>query len=460
MDHNTIVATATPPGISALGIVRLSGPRSLSILEKIFNTPAGNFNSENIQTHTLHYGNIEHSGKIIDEVTVNIFKNPHSYTGEDMVEINCHGNSIILDTVMKLCIVLGAEPARPGEFSKRAFLNGKMDLSQAEAVNSLIHSRSKKSIHKAVKLVKGELKNKIEEIKDRIQYLRSRLNADIEWGDTETADFFETKAERKKLRLIKKDLSALVKNSQYATKILNGFRVVICGRPNAGKSSLFNLLLTKSRSIINKRPGTTRDVIESEVLEKGCLIRYFDTAGIGLETKTQIDMEASDKSKEAIRRADLVVYLIDGETGIKKKDYKIRNLIDNTPWIPVVNKIDRKNNFSSEKLDKFRKFRQNPKAVKISCNTEKNIDKLKEKIIELVSKNDIDGLMVTARQRSALQEAYDKLNNSLSSLETGKYQDMISYDLAEVIDALGKIDGTSVQKGMLDKIFDNFCIGK
>ena len=460
MKNDTIVAIATPPGISALGIVRMTGPQSCTILKNFFSPPKGKFNPKKIKSHTVYYGNIYQEKTIVDEVIVTVFKNPRSYTGEDMVEISCHGNCIILDLVMNMCLNMGARIAQPGEFSRRAFLNGKMDLSQAEAVNSLIHARSKNTAREALRLVKGELKDKIKYIKDELIYFKSRIDAEIEWGDTDPANFFEYKNAEKKLTEIKNEIFELVKNSPDSKKILDGFRVVICGRPNAGKSSLFNLLLNQSRSIINRRPGTTRDVIESQVLEKGCLIRYFDTAGIGLETSNSIDIAATSRSKKAINRADIIVYVIDGTIGIGKKDYAIRNLIKDTPWIPVVNKVDNKLSLPEEDMDNFTNYSKARLPVEVSSLEAKNIGNLRRQIINTVKSNDSARLMITARQRRGLRETGNNLKKSLESLKSGRYLDMVSSDLGEAVESLGKIDGSTVQKDILDRIFQEFCIGK
>ncbi|MFC2062063.1 tRNA uridine-5-carboxymethylaminomethyl(34) synthesis GTPase MnmE [Elusimicrobiota bacterium] len=457
-DNNTITAIATSPGIGALAIVRLSGSVAFNVAEKIFKSKTPGKKLKELNSHTMHYGEIIDGEESVDEVILSIMKAPNSYTGEDMIEITCHGGRIIVDKILKLCIKNGARIADPGEFTKRAFLNGKMDLTQAEAVQSLIYAKSENSIKEALRILKGSLKDKINEIRNNIIEVKSNLDADIEWSETEDISTIGKKEIKILLKNTEKEINNILENSNYERNAMEGVRVVICGKTNAGKSSLFNCLLNSSRSIINKMPGTTRDVIDCEIVIDGYLTTIVDTAGLDLEDKTEIDVMASEKSREEIQKADTIIFVIDGAAGLEDKDYVIKDHItENTDWIPVVNKCDIDIKISDTECQKFCGSNE---YIKISCLEKQGIEKLKEKIKQTVKSFETDRIMISQRQIDSLNKVMEHVIASGNLLDESSYTEIMSYELQRGLEYLGQIDGAEIEKGILDKIFSDFCIGK
>lgn len=455
-ENDTIVAIATPIGISALGIVRMSGPNIFFITQRIFFNLSSKKKIKEYNGHTLHYGEIRDNNRLIDEVVIGIMKSPHSYTGEDMIEITCHGNSIILNRILELCIKNGARIAEPGEFTKRAFLNGKMDLSQAESVNQLICSRTEKAAQEALKLLKGSLRNEVEEIKSIIMQVKVNLDVDIEWGETEELDIMDKSSMDSLLKKAQKRTAEILKNTHSQHQLMEGFKVVICGKTNAGKSSLFNCLLNTERSIINRLPGTTRNVIVSETVIDGYLIKFVDTAGIGIESESEIGRIAEFKSKEEIELADIVIYVIDGTTGLEKKDYSIKKLFEEKKcWIPVINKCDLK-----IIEDDIEEFCGNTKYYKISCKNKRGIAAVKNAIKKQLKNYETDKIMITNRQKEALKDIVAGVSAARRKLNSNGYYEIISYELQQGLNSLCKIDGSIIDADILKEIFNRFCIGK
>jgi len=452
--RETIAAISTPPGIGALGIIRISGPLSMKIAGEIFKA-AGKKSA--LKSHTVKYGEIADGDRVIDEVMLTVLKAPNSYTGEDTVEITCHGNPYIMSEIMELIQKMGVRPAEPGEFTKRAFLNGRMDLSQAESVNMLIHAKSENSRKQALKLVKGELKERIMRISDNIQQVKMHIDADIEWGETEKICTISAEEKKDLLNKSVRMIGEILQNSSVSKNFMEGFRVVICGKPNAGKSSIFNRILNFSRSIISSLPGTTRDVIENEIILGDFLIKLVDTAGIGLDDPGEIDMAAAQKSVEEIELSDLIVYVIDNEKGIDKIDYQIRDLIGDREVIFAVNKCDGtesygdilKHNFLNDQI-----------PLKTSCITGEGIQELKDEITAKMRNLETDKVMFNARQKEALKAAEKAALSALEKISGGVFPEAASYDLNECLSRIGEIDGSILKGDLLDKIFSEFCIGK
>ncbi len=452
----TIAAAATPPGPSALGVVRLSGPDSIKIADTLFRTRKSARKPSELPSRTCHVGSIVDSGEIIDSAVICTMKAPLSYTGEDMVELSCHGSMLIISRLLQLCRLAGAAYAEPGEFTKRAFLNGKMDLTQAEAVNSLIRARTEGARKQAISLISGDMSRAIEKIRDMLEETKGLVDADIEWGEEQKIEFIEQNGASVRLKKIICETDRLVEQSYPAESAIEGYRVVICGLPNAGKSSLFNSLLKLSRSITSRIPGTTRDVIESETVIDGCLVRFVDTAGIGLESSKEIDKISAYRSIDAIKSADLAVYVIDGSSGIGKKDYEIRDKLEGVNWIAVVNKTDLKPKIDNNTLKDFCAGKE---KVSVSCKRKRGISKLAKYIIKELGAGYAGRLMVSARQKDLLEKLSGSFESAAAEIENGR-SELISFELGCALDILGKIDGKVIEENILDRVFENFCIGK
>lgn len=454
---DTIAAIATPPGVGALGIVRMSGENAFNIADNIFFSRYRDTNVMEYKGYTLHYGRIMDREDLIDEVVMSIMRSPRSYTGENMVEFICHGSSLILSRVLEACLKSGARVAEHGEFTKRGFLNGKMDLSQAESVNLLINAHSQKAQEEALKIIRGKLRDKIKVIKKNIIEVKSHIDADIEWGDTENLKTMDRVQIVDELNRIEWKIKDILNGSADAKKLVRGFKVAICGKPNAGKSSLFNCILNSSRSIISRMPGTTRDVIESETVIEGYLINFVDTAGLGLESRSSIDKISMYKSKEEIKFADIIIYVIDGKTGIESKDFTVKRVFKGKKWIPVVNKCDLKVKLDEKRL---KDFCDGNEYYKISCKKYRGLKEINEKIKSILKEYETDKIMITHRQREALLNAKNGIVNAKKVLNENNYIELISYELQEVLKNLGRIDGSLIEEDVLGKIFSEFCIGK
>ncbi|MFH1416366.1 MAG: tRNA uridine-5-carboxymethylaminomethyl(34) synthesis GTPase MnmE [Elusimicrobiota bacterium] len=454
---DTVAAVATPEGVGALGIVRMSGSNAFDIAGRIFKSVSGKKISLECRQYCLKHGVIHDTNVVIDEVMMTVMKSPHSYTGEDMIEIICHGSSLIITRILDLCLDNGAKAAEPGEFTRRAFLNNKMDLTQAESVNHLINAHSARAQEEAVRILRGELKEKMGSLKDRIIRIKANIDADIEWGETENINILSREKIKEKITECTAILEDMIRNSQPAEKVIRGRKIVICGKPNAGKSSLFNCILKSSRSITSRIPGTTRDVIEIDTMLGGSLVNLVDTAGIGLDLKTIIDKEAVKKSRQEIRDADMIIYVIDGKTGIEPKDSSVKRLLKGKHWIPVINKCDLKIKIDEKVLKRFcleKKFNL------ISCKKGQGIKELIELIRNFLIREDNGKLMVTCRQKQALKDAMKNLKNSMDILWQDNYRELVSYEINEMMKDMGKIDGSTLEQEVLDSIFREFCIGK
>ncbi|MEA3506670.1 MAG: tRNA uridine-5-carboxymethylaminomethyl(34) synthesis GTPase MnmE [Elusimicrobiota bacterium] len=455
--NDTIAALATPFGISALAVIRLTGPEAISITDRLF-IPSDKRDLKSAQTRTIHHGKITDGNNPVDEVMAAVFKSPGTYTGEDIVEVTCHGGGIIISAILDLFSRHGVRPAEPGEFTKRAFLNGKMDLSQAEAVNNLINAGSRRALEGALKVFSGSLREKTEEIKRALFEVKANIDADIEWGDTEELEIIDRSKIIDMLLRARKNIDDILKNSKAYSGIYTGFRVVIAGRPNAGKSSLFNCLLQESRSIVNNIPGTTRDVIESEVVSDGYLIRYVDTAGLGLENPTEVDILSAQKSRQELEAADTVVIVIDKTEGTGNAEESILKLASGKKKIIVLNKADLGKGISDKDL---KKFAGRQKIVKTSCRENEGIEELKEVIHRRIDKEMPGHVMVSARQKNSFRNASASVKKVIDLMETAPvFYEVVSWELSEAINYLGRIDGTVIKEDVLDKIFEDFCIGK
>ena len=448
----TIAAISTPMGHGGIGIVRMSGDNVLSIIDKVFKPK----NKGKFKPYTFKFGTIvDEQGNILDQVLVSYFQAPKTYTGEDICEINCHGGLIVTKQILELLLQNGAELAKPGEFTERAFLNGKMDLTQAEAVMDLIHSKSTKENAVSLKQLEGRLGEKIKAIKAEIIDLLVDIEANINYPEYDVPE-----VRREKMTQVLED--AILKIEKLETtfetgKILKeGVNTAIIGKPNVGKSSLLNALLRENRAIVTEVAGTTRDTIEEYVTIKGIPLKLIDTAGIR-ETDDLVENIGIEKSKKAIEEAELVLLLLDASSGLCAEDRELLAFIQHKKHLILINKIDMESKISLDEI-------QDENVLEISIKKDIGLDKLEDEIEEMFSVNELemeDAIMITnVRHQTLIVNAKNQLKNALNSVKTGIPLDMLSIDIANSIQNLGEITGEAVSEDVIKGIFAKFCLGK
>jgi tRNA modification GTPase len=444
----SICAISSPPGIGGVSLIRISGPNSFSIVEKIFSKSL-----KEISGYQVLYGKIIEKKQIIDDVIVTVFKNPHSFTGENTVEINCHGSTFIQQKIIELLINNGARLALPGEFSKRAFLNGKLDLSQTEAIADLINSKSSAAHEIAIKQLKGGISSELKILRNKLIEFASLIELELDFSE-EDVEF----ADRTHLNELIQDLithiDQLKKSFQYGNAIKNGVSTVIAGRPNAGKSTLLNNILNESRAIVSSIAGTTRDTIEEIITINGIDFRLVDTAGIR-NTEDEIEKIGVAKTLEKINQSSLVIYIYDSlSTNQKEVDEDLRKYVENkVPCLVIANKIDLVK--SSKDISKDH--------LTVSLKITPNILEIKESIFELFERNNVHNESVVIsnmRHFEALELAYNELIKVEKGLSENIPGDLIAMDIRQVLYYIGTITGDISSDELLGNIFANFCIGK
>jgi len=470
MNDDTIAAISTPLGEGAIGIVRLSGKDSLKIADKIFQAKDGILPSK-FKSHTLHYGWIVEKSKfisssekknkqksnIIDEVLLTVMRSPRTYTKEDIVEINCHGGLVALQKVLELVIRNGARIAEPGEFTKRAFLNGRIDLSKAEAVLDIIRAKTDTALKLSIQQLKGALSERIRDIRKKVIDILAQIEASIDFPEED----IETKSYRvlkPQLEKIVSDLDNIISDYQKTKFFRDGIKVTICGRPNVGKSSLLNAILKKERAIVTPVAGTTRDVIEEFINIRGVGIRLVDTAGL-LEPKNLIEHHSIRLTKDAIALSDIVLLLFDANSKLTPKDFALMDQLDNKRVIAVLNKIDLPLRIQKDKIrDKFKRL------VSISALKQINLDKLENEIIDFIyngkSFSPEATVMTNYRQITLIEQTRSLFIKAINSMLNKLSGEFVALDLKLGLDCLGKIIGETVDDAILEKIFSEFCIGK
>jgi len=473
---DTIVALATPPGIGAIGVIRLAGTEAISIVQAVF---SGKDLTQQ-KSHTLHFGTIKNEqGEILDEVLVSIFKAPNSYTGENIAEVSCHGSPFILKQILNLFIKKGARLAQPGEFTMRAFLNGKMDLSQAEAVADLIASTSESGHSVAMRQMRGGFSNEIQKLRQELIDFASLIELELDFAE-EDVEFANRDELKKTVQKIQSFILSLIRSFKLGNVLKEGVPTVIAGRPNAGKSTLLNVLLNEERAIVSHIAGTTRDTIEEVLNINGIEFRLIDTAGIREATDT-IEALGVEKTMEKVNQAALLVYLFDvGEMKIDEVLSDVAKLQRNDmPLLVVCNKMDTNPYFKPQWLTNpvdsnipnyFFKDRptQNPKLIThnlitLSAKNGMNVPYLKEKLYDLAisEKINLESPIVTnARHVEALQNAHDSLGDVLTAMESGISSDFVAMDIRRALAYLGEITGEVGVDDLLGNIFGKFCIGK
>lgn len=451
--EDTIVTISTASGVGAISIIRLSGPNALEVASSIFKGK----DLKKVASHTINHGYIiDKNGSIIDEVLVSVMLAPKTYTTEDIVEINTHGGIASTNKVLELCLVNGARLAQPGEFTKRAFLNGRIDLTEAEAIEDVITSSTDKSLRLSMNQLTGSLKNLITEIRKDIMSLIANIEVNIDYPEYEDAEDITLQKLKEKLLPIKSKLEELLKNSNDAKIIKDGINICMIGRPNVGKSSLLNAFLEEDKAIVTDIAGTTRDIVEGETIINGIKINFLDTAGIR-KTANVVEKIGVDKSKKIINMADLIILVLNNNEKLTPDDLELLELVKNKNYIIFVNKNDLPAN-----IDLPDKKYAN--VVYGNTLTTTGIKELKEMIttlfnLEKISTNDAT-YITNARHKALIEVALNYLNSALENIDNSYSVDMLEIDIRACWDTLGEIIGATYKDELLDELFSNFCLGK
>ena len=454
MLFDTIAAISTPKGEGGIGIIRISGDKSFEILSKIFNMKNPN---KDLGFYKFNYGFVHDNGKIDEVMTVRM-KAPKTYTCEDIVEINCHGGNLITEKVLELVLKNGARHAEQGEFTKRAFMNGRIDLSQAEAVMDLIQGKTEKSISLSMDQLRGDLKEKINKFKKALLDVTAHVNVVLDYPEEGIDDPLPENL-RENLEKVYKEANILIESYDKGKKIKEGIKTVIVGKPNVGKSTLLNSLLKEERAIVTHIPGTTRDIIEEIINIKGIPLVLVDTAGIR-KTEDIVENIGVEKSKQFIEKADLILLVLDASKELEKEDIEVIEKIkkNNKKTIVLLNKIDleRKIDLSNYDLENI---------LEISAKDNIGIDEMEEKIYSYIVEEDVENtseklIITNIRHKTALEKTKEAVNNIFETIDNGMPMDLISVDLKEALDALSEITGEISSEDILDHVFGNFCVGK
>lgn len=469
MKKDTIAAISTGMTNSGIGIVRISGDEAFHVIDRIYH---GKERLSEAESHTIHYGYIKDKDETIDEVLVMLMRSPRTFTGEDTVEINCHGGNYVVKRVLETVIKNGARPAEPGEFTKRAFLNGKLDLSQAEAVIDVITSQSEYALQSSISQLKGSVRKKIEDIRKQIIYHTAFIETALD--DPEHIDidgYGETLKKVTEELLV--EIKKLIDSSDSGRIMKEGIQTVIVGKPNAGKSSLLNVLAGKERAIVTDIEGTTRDALEEQIQLKGLTLNMIDTAGIR-KTDDIIEKIGVDKAKEYVKNADLIIYVVDASRPLDSNDSDIMSLLDGRKVIILLNKSDLTTVITKEKMQeeinqKVLNFSRSAEAgtipmIDISAKEEQGLNELEETLKEMflhgeVSFND-EVYITNIRQKAALMDACGSLEKVIESIDNQMPEDFFSIDLIDAYESLGSITGETIGEDLVNEIFSKFCMGK
>ena len=458
---STIAAIATATGAGGIGIIRMSGKDSINILKKIFIPKSKNTNLDNVKGYTIKYGYIINpkTNEKIDEVLVSFFRAPRSYTTEDMCEINSHGGMVVERKILEQCLLNGAELAEPGEFTKRAFMNGRIDLSQAESVIDIINAKSDKEAEASFSQLQGSLSKEMDKIRDELLDIMSDIEASIDYPEYDIEEITNIKA-MNVLSKIKEELNKLEKSFENGKLLKEGVKTVIIGRPNAGKSSLLNAILDEDRAIVSDYAGTTRDTIEEFVIVNDVPLKIVDTAGIR-ETDDKVEKIGVDKALNLIKEADLIICIFDSSKPLTEEDYKVIDLVKNKKTIYLLNKCD----LSKKNIETINYISNlNKNVLKASMKEKIGLDELYKMIAELFIKNEIeinDGLVITnVRHKNLIHKAILCIENAQDCIENNMTIDITAIYIKETLENLGEITGNNVSEDIINKIFSKFCLGK
>lgn len=456
---STIVAISTSPGTGGIGIIRISGEKTFDIIERIFKQK-NYMNINEIKGYTMKYGNIinPETNEIIDEVLVSYFKSPYSYTTENMCEINSHGGVVIMKKILDLCIENGAEIAEPGEFTKRAFLNGRIDLTQAESVIDIINSKTEKEAKASLKQLKGFLSNEIGKIRKKVINILTDIEANIDYPEYDIEELTNKKI-LQMLNEVGQDLEILKDSFKEGKIIREGIKVAIIGKPNVGKSSLLNAILKEDRAIVTDIEGTTRDIIEEFIEIRGIPVKIIDTAGIR-NTKDKVEKIGVKKSKEIADEADIIVSIFDGSNQLDDQDREILRIIKDKRAIIVINKKDLIQN--PDTLMQINKFGK--EIIHVSVLNRDGIEEIYNKISEIFNLDNInidsEGVITNIRHKNLINDAIKNVREAIQTVDDGMPLDIISINIKNILESLGEITGENVSEEIINEIFSKFCLGK
>lgn len=456
--EDTIAAIATPGSGSGIGVIRISGENAIEVADKIFQPKNRNKRLPEQPTYTIHYGNIVDGDKLLDEVIVLLMRGPHSYTAEDTVEIDCHGGTFVMRKILELVIRNGARPAEPGEFTKRAFLNGRIDLSQAEAVMDVIGAKNNYALQSSLGQLKGSLLEMIREMREKILYEIAYIESALDDPEHISLDGYPVELGEKVDNLLKTAVD-LLKSSQNGRVLREGIRTVIVGKPNAGKSSLMNVLVGSNRAIVTDMAGTTRDILEEQIQLKGLNLNIVDTAGIR-KTDDPVEKIGVERAKKAMLDADLILYVVDSSADLDENDEEIISFLQDQNAIILLNKADLPSALTVEKMQE----RLQKPTVSISAREETGMDELSDLIEHMFLSGEIsfnDQVYLTnMRHQAAMEQVQSSLMKVKESISLGMPEDFFSIDLMDAYEALGSIIGESVGEDLVNEIFSKFCMGK
>lgn len=470
MQTDTIAAIATAVSDSGIGIIRISGSDALLVADKVYRSPKNQKKLSQAASHTIHYGYIYDEDELIDEVMVAVMRSPHSYTTEDTVEINCHGGILVMNRILETVLHHGARLAQPGEFTKRAFLNGRIDLSKAEAVMDLIHSKNEFAMKASVNQLKGSVSAKVCSLREDILYEIAFIESALDDPEHISLEGYPDKL-MAKTRGLSQKLKKLIDSADNGKMLKDGIRTVILGKPNAGKSSLLNVLVGEDKAIVTSVAGTTRDVLEESIKLHGIGLNMIDTAGIR-DTEDEVEKIGVEKARKYANQADLVIYVVDSSRELDKNDEEIIELIRDKKVIVLLNKTDLEPVVTEEQIkDKFREIYEGEEkhddslhVIRTSTKDNTGIDEFEKTIQDMFFAGRIavnDEIYITnQRHKEALVEAYDSLKMVQKSLEDEMPEDFYSIDLMSAYAALGRIIGEEVGEDLVNEIFSKFCMGK
>ena len=447
-ERDTIVAISTALGTGAISIVRLSGNDAIKIVNKLFKGD----DLEKAQSHTIHYGHIFNGEELIDEVLVSVFKEPKTYTKENVVEINCHGGILVTNKLLELMLENGARLAEPGEFTKRAFLNGRIDLTKAEAVMDIINSQTDRSLKCATLALRGDIYNLIVKFREKLVNCIAKIEVNIDYPEYEDEQVITNEYLLPVLTELKQELEDILYKAKASTIIKEGIKTAIIGQPNVGKSSMLNAFLRENKAIVTEIAGTTRDVVEGKVLVGGIMLNLVDTAGVR-KTEDLVEKLGVEKTKEVLKEADLIILVLDNNQKLNNVDKELLEITKDKNRIVVINKIDleKKNDYDGE-------------AIEVSLIDSKSIEKIEKKIIEMYNIADINSIdasyISNARQIGKIKDALRCINDALTGIKKEYPVDIVNIDITNAWNELGEIIGESNPDELINTLFTNFCLGK
>jgi tRNA modification GTPase len=461
MEFDTIAAISTPMGEGAIAIVRLSGDEAIDIADRIFKSPSGK-RLKDVPSHTIHYGHIvdPKSGQTVEEVMVSVMRAPKTFTREDVVEINCHGGLVSVNRVLQLVLTNGARLAEPGEFTKRAFLNGRIDLSQAEAVIDLIRAKTDRAMNVALQQMEGRLSKRIRELRQTILETLAHVEVNIDYPEYDDVEEMTPHLLMEKAQYVREQIEKLLQTAQQGKILREGLATVIIGRPNVGKSSLLNALVHENKAIVTDIPGTTRDVIEEYVNVRGVPLRLIDTAGIR-ETEDIVERIGVERSRQMLKEADLILLVLNYHEPLTEEDEELFEMVKGMDFIVIVNKTDLPQNID---MDRVRQLAGGRPIITTSLLHEKGIEDLETAISDMFFSGAVEAGDLTyvsnSRHVALLQQAKKAIEDAISGIESGMPVDLVQIDLTRAWELLGEIIGDTVHESLIDQLFSQFCLGK